>query len=202
MRMISNGNPVYRFEELNSTSKKTAIEECEYELLVDVINNIEMKDYFDPIKKNLEKKGFMSINFYRFFIENDDIRIDFTFDYLIVKDNFNTFKKFAETINLKTPYNFSNYISNGLLDVIIRSEKYDDIDKKQHNIIIDTEIVDHNLIIEQFIAELKTVFENYYTYLLKKMYTKIKKDIKDLTGANEVKAFIQEQEFYSNGMIH
>ena len=202
MRMISNGNPVYRFEELNSTSKKTAIEECEYELLVDVINNIEMKDYFDPIKKNLEKKGFMSINFYRFFIENDDIRIDFTFDYLIVKDNFNTFKKFAETINLKTPYNFSNYISNGLLDVIIRSEKYDDIDEKQHNIIIDTEIVDHNLIIEQFIAELKTVFENYYTYLLKKMYTKIKKDIKDLTGANEVKAFIQEQEFYSNGMIH
>ena len=200
--MISNGNPVYRFEELNSTSKKTAIEECEYELLVDVINNIEMKDYFDPIKKNLEKKGFMSINFYRFFIENDDIRIDFTFDYLIVKDNFNTFKKFAETINLKTPYNFSNYISNGLLDVIIRSEKYDDIDEKQHNIIIDTEIVDHNLIIEQFIAELKTVFENYYTYLLKKMYTKIKKDIKDLTGANEVKAFIQEQEFYSNGMIH
>ena len=202
MRVVSGGNYLFKYNELSNPAKSQAIEESEQELFITAVNNLKTDKYLSSKKQMLEKKGFSDIKFYRFFIEDKIIRIDFIFKYFITMDTAYSFKNFAESINFKVPPIFTSWVKDGILEINIKSEKYSDIDKRNSNIILEKETVDNNYTIDNFIVEIEKTFSSYYDYILNSIYMKIRKDLKAMTNKEAFNRFIQENEYYSNGMLY
>ena len=202
MRSIPGGYFLYKFDELSNSAKSQAIEQSEDELFVIAVTSLKTQDYLDPKKQILESKGFSNIKFYRFFVEEKHIRIDFTFDYIITEETFSVFKKFADNINLKIYPNFSNWVRDGLLEVIIKSSVYENVENKKSNITIEKVAASENYGINEFIDELLNTYVSFYEYILNSLYVKIRRDIKRKTNREAFDLFIQNNEFYANGLLY
>lgn len=204
MRLAENGQPIYKFDELLKTARVVAIDELQFELYIDAVNQLSMEKYCLPQKENLEKKGFVDVSFYRFFVDEEKIKIDYTFLYVISNETIDIFKDFAKKINFKFPIIISDFIKHEdlLIEIMSKKYKYNDIDDKKSNISIEAVYSYNNISIKTFIDELTQTFESYYDYILQKMYIKVKKDIALMTNKEAFSNSINEYEFYSNGMIY
>ena len=202
MRSIPGGYYLYKFNELSNSAKSQAIEESEEELFVLAVTSLKTNDYLLTKKEFLQSKGFSNIQFYRFFVEDKHIRIDFTFDYIITNTTYAVFKKFADSINLRIPSTFANWIKDGILEVTIHSNRYDDIENRDCNIEIKKEIVAENFTINQFMEKIYNTFVSYYEYILTSIYVKIRKDLKRKTNKESFNNFIQNHEYYANGLLY
>ena len=204
MRLAENGQPVYRYNELVETAKNVAKAEIEFELFVDAVNHLSMEKYCTPQKENLEKKGFIDISFYRFFIDEEKVKIDFTFLYIINKETFETFNTFAKAINFKYPIIIADFIKSENLIVEVLSKKYiyNDYENRKSNISVEAAYDKSNISIKNFVSELTKTFESYYEYILDKTYKKINRDIDKMTTQDALLNFLKDFEFYSNGMIY
>ena len=204
MRLADNGQLVYKYNELVKTAKIVAKDELEFELFVDAVNHLSIAKYCNPQKESLEKKGFIDVNFYRFFVDEEKIKIDFTFLYIISKETFDTFINFARAINFKFPVIISDFIKseNLMIEIVSKKYQYEDNDDKKSNIIIESVYNMNNISIKNFISELTKTFESYYDFILEKTYVKINKDIAQMTNKQALLNFQKKHEFYSNGMIY
>lgn len=204
MRFLTEGLILYKYEELCKSAKQKANEELEFELLFLAVSNLDSEKLLKNKKEKLEKKGFSNIEFYRFFVEDDNIKIDFSFDYVVNQNSYLDFKEFAKSIDLKPPFLFYRYISDGQLSFTISSRKYniDEQKKLKHNIEINIDSEISNTELDTFLKNLKVTFETYYLYFLKTLYNKVKKEIEESTNNRALNNLKKRIEFYHNGLIY
>lgn len=198
MRITKQGRSLYKFNELMEPAKNIALEEIQYILFFDAASSIKSEQYLDPKIKLLKEKGFKKIEFYRFVIDEEFVKIDFTFDYPINEETFVQFKEFAKFSNHHIPIYISSAIKSGDLIIEVKSKKYTSETRSSNiHILYDTEQADTQF--HFYINQLRILFESYYKFILNRLYRKILEYIEENTNHNLLKKYINSYEFQFNG---
>ena len=201
MKFTPEGKAVYNYSELLETAQKIALEEIQYELFYQAAESIDVNYYFDPKIELLNKKGFRNINFYRFVIEEEFIKIDFTFEYPINQNTLHTFQKFATDSNHYIPISLKNRIKSNTLIIEVFSNQ-SNYENNLRNIEVQyaSDIKDTDL--KEYIPQLKKLFENYYDFTVSRLYQKILKYLEDSTNYTKTLSCIKSYKFYFNGQLY